>query len=208
MDAIFREIVVWLKKPRSGWIIRDIPNEVAETVLLHVKKVVRAAKIYGRVVSDLDYERFVKMALYHDFAEYREKDYLPWEISLEEKHERERVIIEKLRDKLGRWKEIYDIWMEFEERKSPEARALYQLDKLDAAVQALEYEKMWFDKVVDFYPDTHKKLSDPLLIKVFAILLKRKYPDVPYFEQYLLLLEVAWDEDAFDERVSQGKIKT
>lgn len=32
--------------------------------------------------------------------------------------------------------------MEFEARESLEATTLYQLDKLDAAVQALEYEKM------------------------------------------------------------------
>lgn len=147
------------------------------------------------------------MAMYHDIAEYKEKDYLPWEISLEEKHRRERAIIEQLRDTFWRWQEIYHIWMEFEARESLEAKTLYQLDKLDAAVQALEYEKMWYDKVVDFYPDTQKKLTDPLLIKIFSILLKRKYPNIPYFEQYLLLLEVAWDEHIFDQRISQMRIK-
>lgn len=206
MSNTIREIVYWLDKSRSGWVIRGIPEKVAETVLQHVKKVVRAARIYGRIVPELDYERFVKMALYHDLAEYREKDYLPREISLDEKHRRERVIIEQLRDILWRWQEIYDIWMEFEARESLEATTLYQLDKLDAAVQALEYEKMWYDKVVDFYPDTHKKLSDPILIKIFTLLLKRKYPDVAYFEQYLLLLEVGWNEDAFDKRISQMRI--
>jgi len=45
--------------------------------LQHTKKVVRAAKIYGKHISSIDYEKFVKMALYHDFAEHKEKDYTP-----------------------------------------------------------------------------------------------------------------------------------
>lgn len=51
MSEILREIFTGLKKPRSGWIKRDIPEEVAETILLHVKKFVKAAKIYGKVIS-------------------------------------------------------------------------------------------------------------------------------------------------------------
>ncbi len=38
------------------------------------------------------------MALYHDFAEHKEKDYLPWEISKAEKYHREKVVIELIRD--------------------------------------------------------------------------------------------------------------
>lgn len=40
-------IVSGLRKPRTGWVIRGI-SEKAETVLQHTKKVVRAAKIYGK----------------------------------------------------------------------------------------------------------------------------------------------------------------
>ncbi len=40
------------------------------------------------------------MGVYHDLAEYSEEDYAPGQISLEEKHQRERAVIELLRDKL------------------------------------------------------------------------------------------------------------
>lgn len=203
MSETLRNIIIWLKKPRSGWVIRDIPKVIAETVLLHTKKVVKVAKIFGKNIPWLDYEKFVKMALYHDLAEYIEKDYLPWEISSEEKHKRERVVIEHLRDKLGRWQEVYDIWMEFEQQKTVEAILLRQLDKLDAAVQALDYEKAGYGKVVDFYPDTEKKLTDPTLKKIFAILLKKQYQHISYFEQYLLLLELIGDEETFHEHMRQ-----
>jgi 5'-deoxynucleotidase YfbR-like HD superfamily hydrolase len=38
------------------------------------------------------------MALYHDFAEHKERDYTPGEISKDEKYRRERAVIETIRD--------------------------------------------------------------------------------------------------------------
>lgn len=88
MDKLTKEIVKGLDKPRTWWIIRGIWDWV-ETVLQHTKKVVRAAKIFGKHAPFwFDYEKFVKMALYHDFAEHKEKDYPPGEISKEEKYVR------------------------------------------------------------------------------------------------------------------------
>lgn len=40
--------------------------------------------------------------MYHDIAEYKEKDYLPGEITLEEKHQRELAVLEFLRDRFER----------------------------------------------------------------------------------------------------------
>ncbi|MEI7558507.1 MAG: HD domain-containing protein [bacterium] len=37
---------------------------------------------------------------------------------------------------------MFAIWMEFESCKTSEAKIVKQLDKLDAAVQAMEYEKL------------------------------------------------------------------
>gem|GEM_PF-2645408 len=41
------------------------------------------------------------MALYHDIAEHREKDYVPGEISKEEKYRRERAVVCIIRDSYG-----------------------------------------------------------------------------------------------------------
>ena len=104
MNTLLTEIKTGLKKPRTGWIIepRNIPREIAETVWEHAKKVVKAARIFGRHFPQIDYRKFVRMAIYHDLAEYKEKDYPPGEISKEVKHERERAVIESLRDKFNR----------------------------------------------------------------------------------------------------------
>lgn len=137
------------------------------------------------------------MGVYHDLAEYSEEDYAPGQISLEEKHQRERAVIELLRDKLWRGQEIYDIWVEFEEGATLEAILMVQLDKLDAAIQALEYEKQWFERVVDFYPYAQARLTHPVLKNTFEILLRKNFPEVDFYEQYFLLLELQGDEERF-----------
>lgn len=147
------------------------------------------------------------MALYHDFAEHKEKDYTPGEISKEEKYVRERVVMETVRDSYGfsNGQEMYDLWVEFEARETPEAKILFQLDKLDAAVQALEYEKIGHSSVTDFYPDTLQKLTDPTLKKIFEILLRKEFSHVSFYEQYFLLLELNGDEEKFHHNIATRK---
>lgn len=89
------------------------------------------------------------------------------------------------------------MWIEFEARQTFEAKILFQLDKLDAAIQALEYEKEGHSSVTDFYPDTLQKLSDPILKKIFEILLRKEFAHVSFYEQYFLLLELNGDEEKF-----------
>jgi 5'-deoxynucleotidase YfbR-like HD superfamily hydrolase len=82
------------------------------------------------------------------------------------------------------------LWIEFEARETIEAKTLFQLDKLDAAIQALEYEKIGHSSVTDFYPDTLQKIFDPILKKIFEILLCREFTHVSFYEQYFLLLQL------------------
>lgn len=93
----------------------------------------KAAKIYGKIFPGLNYDKFVKMALFHDIAEYRERDYRPGEISREEKFRRERAVIEDLMVRFpGKFDEVFALWVEFEEGKTDEAIAVRQLDIMDA----------------------------------------------------------------------------
>ena len=204
MDNVtLRDILSWLDKPRSGWVIRDIPGEIQETVLLHIEKIVQAAKLYAEIFPHLDSKKLVKMAMYHDIAEYKEKDYLPGEISLEEKHRREKAVVESLRDTFGRWQEIHAIWSEYEERKTPEAITTKQLDIMDTGLQALHYFQLGhYDKIRDFFPWAEEKLSDPLLRKIWDILCYGEF-EADIFEQYFLLLKLRGDEKLFREEMSR-----
>lgn len=197
-----REIKKGLDKVRTWRADRNIPKEIAETVLQHSKKVAKAASIYWEHFPDIDMKKLVRMAKTHDFAEYKEKDYIPWEISKEEKHAREKAVMLELKDSMGeKGEELFDTWMEHERWETQESQIIKQLDKLDAAIQAMEYEKLWHDNVKNFYPYTLWKLTDPILIKILEFLLKREYPEINTYDQYFLLLECNWDEAIFKEKI-------
>ncbi len=69
-------------------------------------------------------------------------------------------------------------------------------------MQALEYEKEGHSSVVEFYPDTLAKLSDPVLKRIFEILLRKEFTHISFCEQYFLLLELNGDEEEFYKRMS------
>ena len=204
---LYREIVAGLQKIRSWWKNRNVAEEIAETVFQHSKKVAKAAKIYSVYFPHLDREKIITMAKIHDFAEYKAKDYIPWEISEEEKHEKEKAVMIEIRDRLGeKGQKRFDIWMEYEAWITEEAKIVKQLDKLDAAIQAIEYEKMWYDNMWDFFPYTLSKLEDPALIKTLKILLKKEYFQVSTYEQYFLLLSCGGNEEIFRDKMEEKYI--
>lgn len=136
---LWREVVSWLTKIRTGWKNRNVAEEIAETVRQHSKKVAKAAAIYGKHFSDIDLDRLVRIWKIHDLAEYKEKDYTPGEISKEEKYRREKAVIVWLRDKLweDEWKKLFDLREEYEKQETKEAQIIKQLDKMDAAIKLL-----------------------------------------------------------------------
>lgn len=193
-------------KIRTWWKNRGIEESIAETVLQHVNKVTKAAYLYWRNHPAFDLQKMVDMARFHDTAEYKEKDYVPqkygWEISLKEKHWREKAVMLELKDFFWeKGQKMFDIWMEFEEWKTAEAKIVKQLDKLDAAVQAMEYEKLWYTNVVEFYPNAMENLTDPILKNILTILLKKEYPHINTYDQYFALLKCNGDEVIFKEKM-------
>ncbi len=194
-----KDIYIGLQKPRAGRVDkrRNVPKKIAETVWQHSKKVEKAAELYGKHFPDIDQIRLKKIAKNHDLPERKEKDYKPGEISKEEKHRREKIVMVEIENTFGdKWKESMELWMEYEEQKTVESQIVMQLDKLDAAIQAIEYEKMWYD-VAEFYPYTLGKLQDPILTKILHILLEKQYPHIDAYTQYFFLLEHNGDEVVF-----------
>lgn len=177
---------------RTGWIRRGIPNTIGESVWAHSRKLARAASQYPTERRGLNRERMVNMSYFHDFAEYEVPDYTPSDkISTDEKHALERQAITKIAQSSGRYGQmILELWEEYNAKQTAEAKLVSQLDKLDAAVQALEYQKMGYD-TADFIPYTKTKLTDPLLIEIFEKLVNSKTPQRNYYDQYFELLSRA-----------------
>ena len=100
----------------------------------------------GRVKNKVDVERCLKMAVVHDLPEAEVGD-----VGLHEtidnvgadarKCERELVVLERMRGMLaeGAGEEIYELWREYEDGETAEAKFVKALDKLEATWQALMY---------------------------------------------------------------------
>ncbi|KAG8699872.1 hypothetical protein FRC09_006320 [Ceratobasidium sp. 395] len=96
--------------------------------------------------TTLDIPKCVMMAVVHDLAEAIVGDIAPWEgISREEKAARERegmrsMLSDMLHDTPAA-KRIEVLWEEYEAQITPEARFIKDLDRLEMALQASEYER-------------------------------------------------------------------
>nr|XP_055041553.1 HD domain-containing protein 2 [Misgurnus anguillicaudatus] len=138
----FMKIVGQLKRvPRTGWVYRNVKKP--ESVSDHMYRMsMMALTIKDVTVSR---ERCVKMALVHDLAESIVGDIAPADnVSKEEKHRREKEAMMHITGLLedGLRKEIYNLWEEYENQSTPEAKLVKELDQLEMIIQAHEYEEL------------------------------------------------------------------
>lgn len=126
------------KEIRHSWLSDGRPESVAE----HVWRTSLMAMLFAPHLEEkVDMEKVLKMIIVHDIVEAEAGD-MPAFVAEEggkkaEKEESERRAIENIRKMLGgaTGDEIYDLWYEFEERESAEAKFALALDKLEATLQ-------------------------------------------------------------------------
>ncbi|KAG9097930.1 hypothetical protein FS749_005076 [Ceratobasidium sp. UAMH 11750] len=119
--------------------------------------------------TTLDVPKCVMMSVVHDLAEAVVGDIAPWEgISREEKAARERagmrsMLSDMLHDGPAA-KRIEALWEEYEAQTTPEARFVKDLDRLEMALQASEYEKSHAEtpgKLQAFFDSSLPKVQHP-----------------------------------------------
>ena len=126
---------------RAGWVRVGVPRP--ESVADHSYRVALMAVLFGSRLG-LDVEKMTRLALLHDLAEARVGDVTPVDgISSAEKHAREGAAFAEIVAGLPEGPALDDLWREYETGSSSEARIVRQLDKLEMALQALEYERAW-----------------------------------------------------------------
>ncbi len=155
--------------PRQGWIDKlSIKNP--ESVADHIYSMA----IIGMVLSDsqkYNTEKILKMVLLHDLAESITGDLTPEQKSKEEKLILENETIEKILKNLPEnlQKQYQNIWNEYQESNTEEAKFVHQIDKLEMALQA----KIYFEKnnsskeFLPFFNSAEKEIKDPNLLKLF-----------------------------------------
>lgn len=176
----FSKIVGKLKEnKRTGWITR-LGAKNPESIADHTFRTAVLAMIIADM-RELNTEKMVRMALLHDLEEAIIGD---WDVDKKNElgvEEFERVRRESIRKILsslpGELEEKYtDLWNEIHEKKTEEARLIEEIDKLEMAFQALEYEKEGYDKkkLDDFWDFVRIRLKDSELWKIFESLEKER----------------------------------
>ena len=157
---------------RSGYIKRGVKKERCQSVLDHLKNTGRlafvCAYIWRIMPENLDKDKVINMCFLHDTIEAKIGDYIPGEISKEEKKRLEIAAAnEMFRDfPYGNDKKCLELVLEFIENKTPEAQYANQLDKLEAVITAKQYEKQGHKSMTDFYEWTSPYITDPELKKI------------------------------------------
>ena len=158
---------------RTGWIKRNIknPESVADhSYSLAVLAIILAPKFR------IDQCRAVKMALIHDIGESKIGDIITRGVgydlpNLSSKLAAEKNAVEAV-SQLIDGNEINELYREFQEQDTPEAKFVRELDGLDMALQAFEYEQQQQVQVQDIYDDIQTRIKDPVFIEIFQQMLK------------------------------------
>jgi len=165
---------------RSGWVKEKIkdPESIAE----HSFRVGLLAMILAdKLDKNLDKEKLIKMALLHDLGELSTGDVVTerWDVidvkKRDEKEKEERKGIEKVFAKIGQEKEYLAIYDEMVGRTTPEAKVFWQLDKLEMALQALEYEEEQGKNLEEFFVNVSLySTQNPLIKEIFDKILRAR----------------------------------
>lgn len=155
LDVAMQVTMDLYKVPRSGWIIRGIHPDAAETDGQHTDAMIKIfEEEIGRIdpKERLDRKKMLRMIQIHDWAETKPE--VGDQITVNEDREVEvKLKKQKRKDeiqamdiicaKLGNEGEVIrGLWDEFEANETPEAKIVKQIDKLQAIEKAWEYEQM------------------------------------------------------------------
>lgn len=161
---------------RTGWYHHNVP--FPESISDHMY---RMAVLSILIESDeIDFRKCATMALVHDMAEALVGDLTPLcKVEKEEKRRREVQAIHFLtHDLLGDTqasRRIYDLWHEYEDRQTPEAKLVKDLDCFELCLQAYEYERTHnITDLQPFWDGAAPKVTSPEVQRWMGALLNKR----------------------------------
>ncbi|KIM33021.1 hypothetical protein M408DRAFT_190844 [Serendipita vermifera MAFF 305830] len=141
--AFFHILEELKTQKRTGWVNHKIPNP--ESISDHMYRMAVLAMCSED--PNLDIAKCVMLAVVHDLAEAQVGDITPDEGFTDaqkrqlEENAMKNFVNEMLHGSPIAAQRIFSLWQEYEERKTPEARFVKDLDRLEMALQAREYER-------------------------------------------------------------------
>jgi len=155
---------------RQGWLRRGVPEGRCESVAEHsFGTALLALFLADTARPGLDVEKVLRMALIHDLGEVHAGDLTPADgIGPGEKIELEQRSVERVTAGLPNGPALTALWDEYAEGRSPEARFVRQVDRLEMALQATVYELQGMGDLSEFLETARNDISDPALEDVLA----------------------------------------
>ena len=137
----YNEICKLKQVLRRGWIIKNVPGRIESDAEHCFSMQMLALEIMAKNKLKLDELKVLKMIAYHELGEIEIGDITIHDnITIEEKYKMELAAIEKF-SKQAKMPEILELWLEFEENKTPEAQFVKLIDRYDAVL----YSKLYND---------------------------------------------------------------
>lgn len=186
---------------RTGWLNHKIPKHKAESVWQHTKKFEKATLILFSKAKEATRNRAGLVALVHDLGEVIAGDFTPFDnITKEEKHQLEKKAIESLAPQFGANQDrLLELWLEYDLQTSEISPYLKDLDKIDAAIQAMVYLKQGY-QVESFLDYAKQVIKTPELRRVYDYILTEFSRDrniSPYKVYYKALEDISVQFSAF-----------
>ncbi|WRT65169.1 uncharacterized protein IL334_002112 [Kwoniella shivajii] len=167
---------------RSGWIREGVKE--AESISDHMcRMALMAMMIPQDPTNPLDIPRCVMMALVHDLAEAHVGDITPVEgVPVHVKHQLEEQAMDSfLNEMLGgegnkdARRRFRSLWDEYETRETPESKLVKDLDRLELALQAVEYERSQDIRTLSpFFLGSIPNLEHPIVQKWAETLMEER----------------------------------
>ena len=158
---------------RTGWVLKGV--EDAESVADHAWRMCLFCLLLAP--ENLDKQKLIEICIVHDLGEIGVGD-IKWETgkkilsSSTIKHRDELAAIKEIFGEHADGQKYINLLKEFNEQKSPEAKFLKQIDKLEMALQALEYEQRGYPgkDFDEFWENAEKYLEGKSLEPIFRYL--------------------------------------
>ena len=149
---------------RQGWLKVRIGlehKEKCESIADHSFSVaLLALTIIEKNKLKLDAFKCIKMGIIHELGEIYAGDFTPYDnITKEEKHIKEKEAILNVLETLDKDNDFLELWEEFEERKTNEAKFIKNVDELEFLLQACAYgyDAKYFERSLNRITDLYCK---------------------------------------------------
>jgi putative hydrolase of HD superfamily len=153
---------------RQGWLRRGISEDRCESVADHsFSASVFAMWLARAYFPELDLCKIMQMTLLHELGEIYAGDIVPADgISKKEKHRLEAESFHKVIRNIPGGEDYLQTWQEFEAGRTPEARFVRQVDRLEMGLQAAVYKLQGFAEMEEFFLTAREELEDVVLVEI------------------------------------------